>query len=178
MCAFASQRMSGKTVEFFWKVIGQARTSRRGQVVSAKLDLKHHRKYGPWLQVTTPGTPKSRLISTNPSATAGRCNRFSYAEISNVLNIYWQTYPRPLNLPHTPSRPAAACKGAKLLAWSFACGRESAGPPAISARLGIPAGRDRTTLVWCRGSTPAPIRDAREDGGFTARKTVRRLSGC
>jgi hypothetical protein len=79
-------------------------------------------------------------------------------------NTLSQTYPRSLALRHNPTRPAAACKGAKLLAWSFACGRESAGPPAISARLEIPAGRDWTTLAWCRGSTPAP--NARCTGGW------------
>lgn len=114
----------------------------------------------------------------HPFEDDGRACRMRRPPLNLPPNTLSQTYPRPLTLPHTPTGPAAACKGAKLLAWSFACGRESAGPPAISARLEIPAGRDRTTLAWCRGSTPAPTRDAREDGGFTARKMVRRLSGC
>lgn len=38
MCAFDPDNSREIHSRFFWKVVGQARASRRGQVVSAKLD--------------------------------------------------------------------------------------------------------------------------------------------
>jgi hypothetical protein len=63
-------------------------------------------------------------------------------------------------LPLVPPRLARA----RNSHWRIGRGWEHAGPPAISARLEIPAGRERTTMVWCRGSTPAP--NARCTGGW------------
>jgi hypothetical protein len=45
-----SGQKPGNTPEIFWKVVGQARTSLRGQVLSAKLDLQQHSEDGAGLQ--------------------------------------------------------------------------------------------------------------------------------
>ena len=90
-----------------------------------------------------------------------------------------KTYPRPLTLAHTSSHPAATCKGAKLEHGVLRADGSVPGRQRYRRAWGsLPAARGPPTKVRYRGSTPAPTRDAREDGGFTARKDVRVLSGC
>ena len=73
-----------------------------------------------------------------------------------------KTYPRSENRPHTPIHPAATCKGAHS-SMGCACGWERAGPPAISARLGIPAGRERASQEASRFNSRS---NARCTGGW------------